>query len=228
VIPVLATPPPTIAHVYSHPFCTTLRENIAPAIVALRANDSILVRHPSGRAIKGVPQEVHEKGVPAADYSKGMRALQTEYYVDDIVRNLAAADNALSDPVRFAPNPKTDEEKKLADLKTRLLKVKQVQNDSLNLINGLNESAQLEDMQSVPDDGLAAATGPVGQTPAAQSAFGDAPGWTDPRSLLDRTFRSSDRYAEIDTMLSSNQHRIGDMESQLTSTVEQLVSACRP
>lgn len=83
--------------------------------------------------------------------------MHMESLITPLVKAQRAIDNALADNIVFVKSPKTDDDRKLLEIKRELQAVQSTQKDALNVIGGLVATYQLGEMQqqdtpfSVPD-----------------------------------------------------------------------------
>ncbi|HEY8314492.1 MAG TPA: hypothetical protein VIG51_10010 [Candidatus Baltobacteraceae bacterium] len=122
----------TITHVHSSPFCTTLRENIGPAIGALIQNNIAIG---NGRALfLKMARDRYLSGAPGMALDMDMVPL--DRLVGGMVKNLAATDAALDDSQRFPAQPGTQQERRLIEMRKELEAIADRQRQALNILSG--------------------------------------------------------------------------------------------
>lgn len=173
LIAALATPQPsppplkTISHVRSTPFCTALRENIGHAVGALAANKTVIG---NGKSI--LLRMAHDQ---VSRTSPGlvidMDMVKIDRVVGAMVKNVELTDRALSDLKRIPASPKTEEERRLAQMRDQLRAVEERQKFALNVFSGMYESYSSNELQGKAD-AMAGATGPDNVKPPDLSAQG--------------------------------------------------------
>lgn len=131
----------TIASVRATPYCSALRHNIAPAIVGLLAADyTIDASAPIFRAM-------YRHGTIEHSPSMEFDIMHMESLITPLVKAQRAIDKALTDNAVFLKSPKTDDDRKLLEIKRELQAAQSVQKDALNVIGGLVATYQLGEMQ---------------------------------------------------------------------------------
>ena len=137
------TPLKTIVNERSTAFCTTFRENVAPAVLGLMMNDKTVERS----------ELVFTKMGHDALLSGGGRLEMDRRYmeqlVDAIVHNFDIVNAALNDKTHFPETPKTQDDTDLAALRADLRAIEDSQRDALNVMNGVAETEALGNMQSL-------------------------------------------------------------------------------
>ena len=188
-----APPPPTIEHVRSSTLCTTLRDNIAPALFGLIRNDKLVS---VGRASLLNLGNLSQHGQLASGYGENgahvtnpLGMTEGNSHLFDIGRslekNVETIDRILADPARFPEHPVTDDEKKLAEMKSELLIVLDKQKLVVNALSGTAETTMMDQFVSQGQVSARAARSPTsqlrGRSAAAadrQSGDGVEPGWS--------------------------------------------------
>jgi hypothetical protein len=123
------------------PLCSTLREAVAPSILALLKSDSVLSA--GGRTFVTMGKHELERSRGQLELDR----LQLDKQVVAIVKNLQAVDTLLMDTKRFPRVATTDDERRALAIKEQLLKIAKAQNDALNVISGTLETDRLGQMQ---------------------------------------------------------------------------------
>jgi hypothetical protein len=135
----LATPEPspfpplkTITHVRSSPFCTTLRERVGPAIKALAYNN-IVIGETKSLFLKMARDKV-SSARPNMVMDMNMQRLDP--LISTMADNLAVSQAKLNDAVHFPTQPRTEEERRLAEIQKALRAIVDRQNEALNILSG--------------------------------------------------------------------------------------------
>jgi len=241
------TPLKTISHIHASPFCTALRENIGHTVKGLIEND---VAVDSGKSIflEMAQDRVHRwnaKMVIDADMQR-MAPVITK-----MVDNLAAVDSALND-LRAIPNqPKTDDERRLAQMRDDLRAVADRQREALNVFSGAYYSYESNRLQQKSNP-LAGAvepgksgsangggsdadtappplvTPPIKSAPAPAQSASPAPSAT-PRScsLVDLGLAGYTPYTGLFNSLTTIQLHEQPLESRAARTILQYTDECK-
>ncbi len=171
----------TIASVRATPYCSALRHNVAPAIAGVIESDrAIDASDPIFRAM-------YQHGTIEHSESMEFDIIQMESLITPLVKAQRAIDNALADKAVFVKSPKTDDDRKLLEIKRELEAVQSNQKAALNVISGLVATYQLGEMQEQDtpigaQDSMRAvpnAQGPLSASPTAAATLlnaGVAPG----------------------------------------------------
>jgi hypothetical protein len=144
--------PPTIEHVQSSTLCTALRDNVAPALFGLLRNDQLVSVGRSSLLSLG---NLSEHGQLASSYGENgahvtepLGVTEGNSHLFDIGRslekNVETIDRILADPVRFPDRPATDDEKKLAQIKSDLLGILDEQKLVVNAISGTADTTMMD------------------------------------------------------------------------------------
>lgn len=137
----LATPPPEIYHVYSHPICTALRKRVWPSIGMILQND---------RTIAKSPQFFKDYNTAYGNMEEGARniaLLRLENLVGPLANNIIAVKKQLSDPEYFPPYAQTTDQAQALKMKDQLLRALATQEAALDVINGFVQTQQMGDLQ---------------------------------------------------------------------------------
>lgn len=167
------TPPPTIYHVVTRPLCAELHKHIAPAVGMMLENDRTMKDSPklfsdyNKDKLYGVDNSVSNSagpnGGPVLQPSSGtmnaaqnMTILKMENMVSPIANNIIAMQKMLDTPSLMNGTGNPDDDKRLAEIRTRLLKAIADQNATLDIINGFVQTQQMGDLQHQGDEYLSA------------------------------------------------------------------------
>jgi hypothetical protein len=140
-----ATPPPTIAKVRSRALCSTLRENIAPALLALSRNEHVIDAGRDQLLAMG-----KDRVVGATDGWRRLDRVRLENLITPIETNIETVDKLLEDATKFPNQPHTVDDVDAARMKAQLLGILSQQKAALNVLNGTVETQDLADMLALP------------------------------------------------------------------------------
>jgi len=237
--------PPTIEHVQSSPLCTALRDNVAPALFGLMRNDKLVS---VGRAsllnlgnLSEHAQLASSYGENGAHLTNALGVTEGNSHLFDIGRslekNVETIDRILADPARFPDHPATDDEKKLAQIKSDLLSVLEKQKLIVNALSGTADTAMMDQFMSqgpsiggstFSDNPIA---GPLGggspidnQEMASSPAFGGLMAiYAKANSISIARLSPYDRLAYL---VGGEQRAIDDSESSASRTIAGVAAQC--
>jgi hypothetical protein len=160
------TPPPTIYHIVTRPLCAELHKHIAPAVGMLLQNDQTIKSSPrlfsdyNKEKLYGVDNTASnangaQGGVTmSGDSANGtmnaaqnMTILKMENMVSPIANNIIAMEKILDTPSLRNGTGNPDDDKRLAEIRTKLLKAIADQQATLDIINGFVQTQQMGDLQ---------------------------------------------------------------------------------
>jgi len=174
-----ATPTPHLPEIYHtlvRPLCSTLETKIRPALGMMIQNDQEIAKSPAyfQEYIKGAQEQSEER--------QNIAVLRLENLVSPLVDNTLALQKLLEDPSTFPRVPQTDDDKRLLDIKNKMLKALAAQEAAIDIINGFVDTQQLGQMQHEGFGYLSSiTTGPSGQgDPALTQLVGATPDPTKP------------------------------------------------
>jgi hypothetical protein len=225
--PAPATPPPQIIEVRSRALCTTLRENVRIALAGLMKNDAVI--EAGGKAYRkmAADQMAQAKG------SVGMDRLFVENAVGAIVHNLAEIDALLDDPRRFPIAAASTDTRNAVAMKAQLQAIADQQKRTLNVLNGVLETDNLQDMQSFGDLDVAppsvgpATDGPVGNAPATGGRItATSPGAVDVRNFANDGLIGSSLYGQVAQEVATQQSQAQQLESKAAITIMNVAAEC--
>ncbi len=136
------------------PLCSTLRDAVAPSILALLNSDAVFSAGNKTFVTMGKHELERSRGQLELD------RLQLDRQVVAVVKNLQAVDALLNDTTRFPKVATTDDERRALAIKAQLLKIAKAQNEALNVISGTLETDRLGQMQHERPTKIEAAIGP--------------------------------------------------------------------
>jgi hypothetical protein len=162
-----ATPPnyPEIYHTMSRPLCSALATKIRPAVALMLQNDATIAKSPP------LFSDYINLTSAGSDSGRDMAVYRLNGLVTPLVQNSLAVQKLLEDPSVFPPTAHSDDDKRLIDMKTKMLKTLATQQASLDIINGFVETQQLGAMQHEGFGYMRAITGTAG-TPAQNAQPG--------------------------------------------------------
>lgn len=126
------SPLKTIIHVRSSAFCTTLRQNVGGAVRSLIQNN-IAIDETKTLFLKIARDEVSSANTTMV-IDMDMHYLGP--MIDEIVRNRAAAQTLLLDAHQFPAQPRSEDERRLAQMRQQLQAIVDHQNQALNILSG--------------------------------------------------------------------------------------------
>ncbi len=136
------------------PLCSTLREAVAPSILALLKSDAVFAAGHQTFVTMGKHQL--ERSRTQLEFDR----IQLDHQVVAVVQNLKAVDTLLADTKRFPKVATTDDERRALAIKAQLQQVAKAQNSALNVISGTLETDRLGQMQHERPTKIEAAIGP--------------------------------------------------------------------
>jgi len=169
------TPPPTIYHLITRPLCSELHKHIAPAVAMILQNDAQIGKSPelfhrwnqgalygndnSASNEQGMPSGVTMSGDAANGTmtpSQNMALLGMENLVGPIANNVIAVQKMLDTPALTQGTGNVEDDKRLQELRAKLLKALASQQAALDIINGFVDTQQLADIQHSGEEYIAA------------------------------------------------------------------------
>ncbi|MFY9720590.1 MAG: hypothetical protein WAK16_13205 [Candidatus Cybelea sp.] len=155
-----ATPPPQIYRVVSRPLCSELRQHIKPAIGMMLENDGNIKKSPQlfkdyniGALYGSDPSSATQGGqqqLPTetgSNASQNMALLGLEGLIRPIANNIIAIQTMLDSPELRVGTGREDDDKRLQDIRKKLLQALATQNASLDIISGFVDTQQMADLQ---------------------------------------------------------------------------------
>jgi hypothetical protein len=130
-----------IYHTMSRPLCSALATKIRPAVAMMMQNDATIAKSPP------LFSDYIRLSAAGSDSGRDMAVYRLNNLVTPLVQNSLAIQKLLEDPDVFPTVAHNDDDKRLIDLKTRMLKALATQQASLDIINGFVETQQLDSMQ---------------------------------------------------------------------------------
>jgi hypothetical protein len=159
------------------PLCSTLQTKIRPALGMMIQNDQTIAKSPA------YFQEYIKQAQVQSDEGQNIAVLRLENLVTPLVDNTLAIQKMLEDPSTFPRVAQTDDDKRLLDIKQKMLKALAAQQAAIDIINGFVDTQQLSQMQHEGFGYLSSITsGPSGQgDPALAQLTGPTPDPTKPQ-----------------------------------------------
>jgi hypothetical protein len=166
------TPPPTIYHVVTRPLCAELHKHIAPTIGMLLQNDQTMKSSPKlfadynrdnlygvnndasngNGAMSGPNTSAGESSNGTMNDAQSMTILKMENMVSPIANNIIAMQKMLDSPALLASTGNPDDDKRIADIRAKLLKAIADQSATLDIINGFVTTQQMGDLQHAGEE----------------------------------------------------------------------------
>jgi hypothetical protein len=194
------TPPPTIYHIITRPLCSELHKHIAPAVGMILQNDQQIGKSPdlfkrynqaSFYDTESTASNDHGMGsgvTMSGDAANGtmtpaqnMALLGMENLVSPIANNVIAIKKMLDSPALTTGTGNPDDDKRLQEIRAKLLKALATQEASLDIINGFVDTQQLADIQHAGQEFIAATNQKdVTQQHGVQGMQSPLPGTYDP------------------------------------------------
>lgn len=137
-----ASAPPEIVHTISSPVCSALQAKVRPAIGMMLQNDQTIAK--GDPLFKHYVQTQLETD-PQAD--QDLTVVRLENLVSPLVNNILSIQKMLDDPSVFPAVAQNDDDKRLIDLKQKMLATLASQQASLDIINGFVQTQNLAGMQ---------------------------------------------------------------------------------
>lgn len=170
------TPPPTIYHIITRPLCSELHKHIAPAVAMILQNDAQIGKSPdlfkryNQATLEGQDNTAsNANGNPGTgvtmsgdaangtmNASQNMALLGMENLVGPIANNTIAIQKMLDSPALTQNTGNPDDDKRLHELREKLLKALATQQASLDIISGFVDTQQLADIQHSGEEYIAA------------------------------------------------------------------------
>jgi hypothetical protein len=182
----VVTPPPQIYHIVTRPLCSELHEHIAPAIAMILQNDQTIKKGPdlfslyNKAALYGTDNSASNDngahgGAPMTGESangtmtpsQSMALLGMENLVSPIANNIIAVQKLLDSPALTNGTGIPDDDKRLQDIREKLLKALATQNAALDIINGFVATQQMGDLQHAGQEYISAIDQPDKQQTSA-------------------------------------------------------------
>ncbi len=153
------SPPPTIYRIVTRPLCAQLHDRIAPAIGMMLQNDTTIKKGPDyfkqynaasldgpGPGTKTDPVN-RDPGNGTSNMSQNIALLGMENLIRPIANNIIAIQTILDSPQLTKGTGREDDDKRLSDIRAKLLQALAVQNASLDIISGFVDTQQMADLQ---------------------------------------------------------------------------------
>lgn len=238
---------PEIGRTRARGLCTTVRDNVAPAVLGMMKSDELVGA--GHRAFRKMADDQTARSAEALDLDR----IYLNKIASAMAHNLAIVDKLLGDQKRFPKNAATDEERTAQTLKTQLTAVADEQRKTLSLLNGVLDADEQGRMKTEFPGGRNGILNAVGSeyrkgaisTPMPKvSAMGNDPtsfvganGLSmplagtmnlDPRALVTgSTAKGHTIYDLMSGFVEVRQTAIAKAEQTLTPTVVAISAACR-
>ncbi len=142
------TPLPVIYHTRTSELCSALVKHIKPILGMMEQNDATIAQSPPlfRRYMRDLDNR-DPQSQSAGSAERDLTLYHLEQLVGPLAKNVLAIQRELEDPNVFPPNPTTDDQKKLDEMRDTLLKALATQAATLDLINGYVNTQQLAELQ---------------------------------------------------------------------------------
>lgn len=150
---------PEIIHTMSRPLCSALASKIRPAVALMLENDATIAKSPP------LFKDYINLSAAGSDSGRDMAVYHLNNLVTPLVQNSLAIQKLLEDPSVFPATAHSEDDQRLIDLKSKMLKSLATQQASLDIINGFVETQQLGEIQHEGFGYLKAITGETITTP---------------------------------------------------------------
>ena len=181
--PLPSFPPlPQIYHTISRPLCSSLQDRIRQALGLMIENDAAIQK-----SLLDFSQYI-KRATEGSEAGKDIAVLRLENLVTPLVRNTLAVQKLLEDPSVFPQVARTDDDKRLIEIKAEMLKSLAAQEAALDIINGFVQTQQMAELQHADAGYLSSlsAAGPSGQQNSAQAQLeGPTPDPNHPQTFDD-------------------------------------------
>ncbi len=195
-----ATSPPQIIHLYTRRMCSVLHKTIAPAVGMMLQNDKTIAKSPDLFKQYNFAMGYGSSG------SQDIAVMRMENLVGPLADNVVAIHKQLNDKNAFPDVPRTEDDRRLLQLKSELERALASQEGALDIINGFVTTQQLSQMQHEGFGYISAINSPdttqnsrTAQQPQGLNAFYGTPppGMQDTQSTLGNAGLPSNPY-ELD------------------------------
>lgn len=163
---------PTIYHSVSRPLCSSLGARIEPALGLMIQDDAEIQK-----SVPMFQDYIMRASDGSSDAGRDMAVMHLESLVSPLAKNTIEVQRLLEDPAVFPQRARNDDDKRLIQIKTDMLKTLAAQEAALDIINGFVTTQQLGEMQHAGFGFLESQTvGPNGQAdPSVTQALGPTP-----------------------------------------------------
>jgi hypothetical protein len=230
------TPLKTITHIHSSPLCTGLRRAIAPAIGRVLQSDRLI------SASKPMFHDyVRASATQQSKAAQDMAVMHLEQLITPLVKNTQEVDNLLNNPYAFPKTARSQDEKRLLQMRAQLQAVNDQQKKALDVISGFVDTQQLGELQAEGHEYDAAINNTGQRSPPPNPAPSAAPNEVlnagldtskDPARQMDPRYLNSDSTLGnnplnvFENAIVSYQHDIQSSEQDAAKSVVQAVPLC--
>jgi hypothetical protein len=226
---------PEIGRTHSRGFCTTVRANVAPAVLGLMKTDELI-----GASHRALVKMAADSALPKSPDGSPPPALELDkVYAGKVVtamaHNLGVIKKMLSDEKRFPKKPLTDDDRFALLLKAQLQAAADRQNLALNHLNGVLETRAIGEMRGGISTQMSSSVG-IANKPlpepgeeaflGASSLPGSGPGGMFERGTPLAKTAGNTIWDTLALDVEVQQARIAAAEQTLTPTVVAAAAAC--
>ena len=132
---------PEIYHTMSRPLCSALATKIRPAIAMMMQNDATIAKSPP------LFSDYIELSAAGSDSGRDMAVYHLNTLVTPLVQNSLAVQKLLEDPSVFPPAARSEDDQRLIDMKTKMLKTlarSKHRSTSSTVLSRRSNSAQMQ------------------------------------------------------------------------------------
>jgi hypothetical protein len=223
------SPPPTIIRIKSTPFCQVFRDNILNAVNGIRYNDRVIDESKSTLAKWAYDSAMEDPRVDGAGLE--MDHYQLGQLVFQVAHNLQHIRALLDDTDRIPPDPHTDADRDLAEMRASLEFIADAQGRWLDLLSGTYETAALNDVLARGNDAANAVQ--QGNVPEKKLELGDpvftSPGYSPPpiaASQPDASLVGATAAGRMATVIGNDKRDIGSIQDLVAGAVMPGVKRC--
>lgn len=225
---------PVIGTTHNSPFCTTVRDSVAPALFGLmRVDERIRTSRATLLGVAARPQDAAAARQPESNPDADLARLRLSDDVLKMARDLAVVQRIVDDPKRFSGGSR--DEQRAQALRTQLKAAAERQAAALDLLDGMLETELEGQMRTEFDTKLAAAVGKPGSKAAAFGSplAGSGLQLKEPIPVLDRrallagsTIPGHTSYDAVAAAVGEHQAAIARLEQTVTPLVVAAAHEC--
>jgi hypothetical protein len=165
-----SSPLKTIYRTVVSPMCGRIHDYVRPAVGLILQNDGMIAK--SGPLFKDYARAAFSASgdsINSRSAGTSMALQRMSYLVSPLAQNLITAQTLLDNPELTQPSGNPSDDRKLKDIKAKLLQTIAFQSASLDLINGFVQTQQMGELQHAGEEYIAAIQGTDVTTPIPQN-----------------------------------------------------------